>query len=64
VSRLLRSHSWILVLIILLPGCATRLPVSYYPRVTTYALEDTSNTRLGRAYERAAKLSCIIYVRT
>jgi len=55
VSRFLRSNYWILALVVLLPGCATRLPASYYPRVATYALEDTSDTRLGRAYEQAAK---------
>jgi hypothetical protein len=41
--------------IVLLAGCATRLPASYYPRDTTYASEDTSNTRLGVAYAWAAK---------
>jgi putative cardiolipin synthase len=36
-------------------GCATRLPASYYARTASYALEDTPNTRLGRAYNQAAK---------
>jgi len=55
VSRVLRGHLWVFVLITLLPGCATRLPASHYPRDATYALEDTSDTHLGRAYEQAAK---------
>ena len=54
-SRLLPRPCWALALIVLLTGCATRLPASYYARETTFALEDTSATRLGRAYEAAAK---------
>jgi putative cardiolipin synthase len=54
-SRFLRTPRWALALIVLLPACATRLPASHYPRDTTYALEDTSNTRLGLAYEQTAK---------
>jgi len=53
--RSVRSNLWMFVFIILLPGCATRLPASHYPRVATYAMEETSDTRLGRAYEHTAK---------
>ncbi|MDR3424099.1 MAG: phospholipase D family protein [Alphaproteobacteria bacterium] len=53
-SRFMRSLYGVLALLVLATGCATRLPASYYARVDTHALEDTSNTRLGRAYEQAA----------
>jgi putative cardiolipin synthase len=53
--RSLPTHCFLLALIVLLAGCATRLPASYYPRVATYALQDTSTTRLGQAYEQVAK---------
>ena len=52
----LRSSVLILcALVISLAGCATRLPASYYSRTASYALEDTSHTRLGVAYGAAAK---------
>src|ERR1700728_541572 len=53
--RFLRNYHWILVMVMLLPGCASRLPASYYPRVASYALQDTADTPLGQAYEQAAK---------
>ncbi|MGB9152923.1 MAG: phospholipase D family protein [Alphaproteobacteria bacterium] len=39
----------------MLAGCATRLPASYYPRTMTTALQDTSDTRLSKAYGAAAE---------
>jgi len=54
-NKVLHSYHWIFALIVLLSACATRLPASHYPRDETYALEDTSKTRLGRAYEAVAK---------
>jgi len=54
-SRFLRQHVWALALVVLSMGCATRLPASHYARPASYALEDTSTTRLGRAYDQAAK---------
>lgn len=53
-SRVPFSRYGILAFIILLSGCATRLPASHYQQDATYALEDTSKTRLGLAYEQAA----------
>jgi len=55
VYRTLRSHLWIFALVVLLPGCATRLPASHYQRTATYAMEETSDTRLGKAYGQAAR---------
>lgn len=53
--RYLRGPFWVFALIVLIAGCATRLPASYYPRTASYALQNTSGTELGRAYEPAAK---------
>jgi cardiolipin synthase C len=55
VSQYLRNHHCLIALIVLLPGCATRLPASYYPRETTYALKDTSDTRLGKVYAQLSQ---------
>ncbi len=42
--------AWLAVLAALLGGCATALP-SLDGRATTQALEDTADTRLGRAVQ-------------
>jgi len=55
VPKLMRIRNCMLFLAMLSAGCATRLPASYYPREETYAFEDTSNTPLGRVYEKASQ---------
>jgi len=52
-SRLL---PYLILATLLLPaGCTPRPQASDYPRTETYALEDTSDTTLGKAYAAAAK---------